>query len=283
MQSINNNAISNARRLADITTLLAAAESADEAREVFRARYPDARDQDLTPPEGAPGEPEFWLRFAETARKLERNCLHFDFDAEYILATAPTAEGREILYEGALRDGSDGVIYVCHVLDVIDDPELSDLIENDGVTCAVGHDLDEGFVDAQRAGHDPDEWRVEWRERYDAEGDPIGWRLESRDGLGLDDERESAVAAIMARIDSEIFAGRASPIRSDLLLSSIQNRSLFAGRSAITLIDEAVEKLKTGDVEDWFALAAPIDDEKVLVMSDPYFQAWLWENLKICA
>ena len=52
MQSINNNAISNARRLADITTLLAAAESADEAREVFRARYPDARDQDLTPPEG---------------------------------------------------------------------------------------------------------------------------------------------------------------------------------------------------------------------------------------
>lgn len=277
MQKSNKIAIANARRLADITTLLARAESADEAREIFRGRYPSESEQALTPPEGEANETQFWLNFTEFAKKLERNRLHLDFDAQYILAHAPTADGREILYEGKLRDGSDGVIYILHALDVIDDPELSEVIENDGITCCVGHELDEGFIDAQHAGHDPSEWRVEWRERYDAEGDPIGWRLETSDEFGLgDEERQDAIAAILARIDSEMFGGRGGPIRSDLLLCAIQDRSYF---KAPMPIDAAIEKFKTEKIDNWFSLAAVIDDEKVLVMSDPYFAAWLLENL----
>lgn len=277
MQKSNNIAIANARKLADITTLLAAAKNADEAREIFRGRYPSESEQALTPPEGEANEPQFWLNFVETAKQLDRCCLHLDFDAEYILAHAPTAEGREILYEGRLRDGSDGVIYIRHALDVIDDPELSEPIENDGVSCCVGHDLDEGFVDAQRAGHDPDEWRVEWREQTDANGDPIRMVLDTSVPLRLGDEREATVADIMRRIERELIGHDVGSIRSDLLLSSIQDRT--DSDCSIMLIDDAIEHFRSKPADDWFAIAASIDEEKVLNLTDPYFCAWIVENM----
>lgn len=277
MKNSNSIAISNARKLADITTLLAAAKNADEAREIFRGRYPSESEQALTPPEGEANEPQFWLNFIETAKKLEANCLHLDFDAQYILAHAPTADGREILYEGRLRDGSDGVIFVPHALDVHDDPELADAVENDGLAC-VGCDPDEGFVDAHRAGHDPDDMMVEYVELEDDNGDPIGWGLDSRVDLGLSEERAAAVAAILRQIDAEFLGWNGAPIRSDLLLCAIRDRDYSWG--AVLPIDEAIRKFKTEELEDCFALATPIDDEKVLVLSDHYFAAWLLNNIE---
>lgn len=274
MQKSNNIAIANARRLADITTLLAAAKSADEAREIFRARYPSAHEQALTPPEGAANEPEFWRRLIETAKEFEGRCLHLDFDAEFVLASAPKAEGRETLYEGALRDGSQGVIYVPQALEVYDDPELADLIWNNG-SYRPGYGPDDSFV--ADSGRDPDEWRVEWREQTDANGDPIRMVLDTSVPLRLGDEREATVADIMRRIERELIGHDVGSIRSDLLLSSIQDRA--DSDCSIMLIDDAIEHFRSKPADDWFAIAASIDEEKVLNLTDPYFCAWIVENM----
>lgn len=267
MQESNKIAISNARQFADITTLLAAAKSADEARAIFRERYPSDSEQAMTPPEGEPGEPEFWLELIEVAKELESRVLHLDFDCQFVLSSAAEAEGREVLYTGRLRDGSQGVIYIPHVLDVYDDPELAIIVENN---------RDGKFFD--NTGRDPHDEQVEIVELIDENDDPIRLGLSARVDLGLDAEREEAVAVTMRRIESELIGREVGAIRSDLLLCAIQDRDYFG--DAVLPISDAIKKFKTEKIDDWFSLAAVIDDEKVLVLSDPYFAAWLLENLE---
>ena len=270
MKNANNIAISNARQFADITTLLAAAKSADEAREIFRERYPSDREQSVTPPEGEANEPKFWLNLIETAKELKRRCLHFDcrhFDlpCEFILASDIESEGREILYTGKLRDGRQGVIYLPQVIEVYDDRDRAVEIEN---FC------DGKFYD--NAGSDPHDKLVDYSDGF-GDGAPFHTFVNSTPcDLELGDDVEQAVAEILRRIDRDLIGEEVGLIRSDLLLCAICDRDVC---DPVLPVNEAIEKFKTAKLGRWDSIAVAIDDETVLDLTDPYFAAWLLENL----
>lgn len=275
MQKSNKIAISNARQFADITTLLAAAKDADEARKIFRERYPSDREQSVTPPEGEANEPEFWLNLIETAKELERSCLHFDcrhfdLDCAFILGkdTEAEAEGLEILYTGRLRDGSQGVIYLPQVIEVYDNLDRAVEIENcwDGnFFDNAGSNLDDNQVYYCEFGDDD----VPFHKRVNLTPYSIGFSID------LDFDQQQTVAEILRRIERDLIGEKVGLIRLDQLLCAIM--SDYCG--PVLPIDEAIKKFKTEKLGKWDSIAVAIDDEIVLDLTDTYFAAWLWENL----
>ena len=262
MQQSNKIAIANARQLADITTLLSAANSADEAREIFRERYPFDFELASTPPKGEPGEPEFWLELIKVASRLDWHGLHLDFDAQFILACTAEAEGREILYSGRLRDGSQGVIYIPHVLKVTDDPENAIIIEN----C----DFDNiGFSSELRY----------YDEEFDAEGElkSCPARLEAYyDSIRLNPDQQQAIAEALLRIDRELFGANVRSIKYDQLMCAVKETRYC---HHVVSVDEAIKKFKTETLNAVDTVEIAIDDDVSLDMTEPYFATWLWVNL----
>lgn len=270
MQQSNKIAIANARQLADITTLLSAANSADEAREIFRERYPFDFELASTPPKGEPGEPEFWLELIKVASRLDWHGLHLDFDAQFILACTAEAEGREILYSGRLRDGSQGVIYILHVLEVFDDPEMATIVENNGVV---------DFGDFDNTGLSS-EYIIKYHdEEFDAEGElksPAGLKA-GCDLVSLDSAQQQAIAEALLLIWHDLFGRDGGPIRYDQLMCAVKDAQdcVFA-----LPVDAAIEKFKTEALGAYDQVAIAIDENTALDLTDPYFTAWLWENMK---
>ena len=264
MQKSNKIAISNARQFADITTLLAAAKDADEAREIFAERYPSDREQALTPPVGEAKEPEFWLNLIETAKELEQRCLHLDFDAELILWGDAAAEGREVLYTGKLRDGSDGVIYIPHVLEVIDDPDDATIINNIGK-----------FF--ENRGHDLREQQVYYSDGF-GDSAPFHERIgQRRTDIGLDAISEEDVAEELRRISRDLIGGEVETIRRDQLLCALKDADKFENAMPI---ESVIDALKTEELDRYEPIGIAINERWALDVTDPYFAAWLWENLK---
>lgn len=268
MKKSNAIAISNARHLADITTLLAAAKSADEAREIFAERYPSDREQALTPPEGEAKEPEFWQNLIEVAKELEQRCLHLDFDAELILWSDAAAEGREVLYTGRLRDGSQGVIFVPHVLEVIDDPEDAIIIDNRGGK----------FFD--NAGHDLREQQVYYSDGF-GDSVPFHERIGVRPTyIGLDFESEIAVAEILRRISRDLIGGEVETIQRDQLLCALKDADRCDN---VYPLESVIEALQTEELDRYEQTCIAINERWALDVTDPYFAAWIWEKLTIYA
>lgn len=267
MQQSKDIAIANARKFADITTLLAAAKDADEAREIFAERYPSDREQALTPPEGEANEPKFWLNLIEVAKELEQRCLHLDFDAELILWSDTEAEGREVLYTGRLRDGSKGVIFVPHVLEVIDDPEDATIIDNIGK-----------FF--ENRGLDLRENQVYYSDGF-GDSAPFHERIgQGRTDIGLDAISEEDVAEELRRISRDLIGGEVETIRRDQLLCSLKDADRCDN---VYPLESVIDALKTEELDRYEQTCIAINERWALDVTDPYFAAWLWENLTIYA